>query len=81
MIRLNRRHAARRRRGASIPQFEERLLTFTERIGADPDDPFLELLADDTLRRRAAGRAARRSRKSAVDFQFLFGRGRWPHWC
>ena len=34
----------------SIPQFEERLLTFTERIENNPSDPFLSLLADDTLR-------------------------------
>jgi hypothetical protein len=33
----------------TFPQFEQRLLTFTERDGAAPD-PFLELLAADTLR-------------------------------
>ena len=49
VIRLNRRKAARRAE-ARYPQFEERLLTFTERIEKDPGDPFLELLADDTLR-------------------------------
>ena len=31
------------------PQFEERLLTFTERMEQNPGDPFLQLLADDTL--------------------------------
>ena len=49
VIRLNRRHAARRAE-ALHPQFEERLLTFTERIEKNPGDPFLELLASDTLR-------------------------------
>src|ERR1035437_5493921 len=49
VIRLNRRYAARRAE-ARYPQFEERLLTFTERIEKNPGDPFLALLADDTLR-------------------------------
>ena len=49
VIRLNRRNAARRAE-ARYPQFEERLLTFTERIENNPSDPFLALLADDTLR-------------------------------
>src|ERR1019366_7664472 len=49
VIRLNRRNAARRAE-ARYPQFEERLLTFTERIETNPADPFLALLADDTLR-------------------------------
>src|SRR5450756_2689878 len=49
VIRLNRRNAARRAE-ARYPQFEERLLTFSERIEQNPGDPFLELLADDTLR-------------------------------
>src|SRR5262245_34166689 len=48
VIRLNRRHAARKAE-QSFPQFEERLLTFTERAEANPRDPFLELLAADTL--------------------------------
>src|SRR6185369_14748460 len=49
VIRLNRRNAARRAE-AHHPQFEERLLTLTERIETHPGDPFLELLADDTLK-------------------------------
>ena len=49
VIRLNRRNAARRAE-AQYPEFEERLLTFTERIESNPGDPFLSLLADDTLR-------------------------------
>jgi hypothetical protein len=48
VIRLNRRHAARKAE-ASHPAFEERLLTFTERQEQRPEDPFLELLAMDTL--------------------------------
>src|ERR1700693_1735531 len=35
---------------AAFPQFEQRLVTFTERDGVDPNkDPFIELLAGDTL--------------------------------
>jgi hypothetical protein len=40
---------AARRTESAVPQFGERLLTFTERDGAH-DEPFLELLARDTLR-------------------------------
>src|SRR5579872_4620175 len=48
VIRLNRRRAARAAE-ARYPQFEERLLTFSERMEQNSSDPFLELLADDTL--------------------------------
>jgi len=48
VIRLNRRRAARAAE-LRYPQFEERLLTFTERMEQNPGDPFLPLLADDTL--------------------------------
>ncbi|HUA60487.1 MAG TPA: hypothetical protein VML19_17120, partial [Verrucomicrobiae bacterium] len=48
VIRLNRRHAARKAE-SRYPQFEERLLTFTEKMESNPRDPFLPLLADDTL--------------------------------
>src|ERR1039457_2171695 len=48
VIRLNRRRAARAAEH-KCPQFEERLLTFSERVERNPDDPFLELLAADTL--------------------------------
>jgi len=48
VIRLNRRRAARTAEH-KCPQFEERLLTFSERVEQNPDDPFLELLAADTL--------------------------------
>ena len=48
VIRLNRRRAARTAEH-KCPQFEERLLTFSERVEQNPSDPFLELLAADTL--------------------------------
>ncbi len=48
VIRLNRRNAARAAE-LRYPQFEERLLTFTERLAQNPTDPFLPLLADDTM--------------------------------
>src|SRR5271157_5582541 len=48
VIRLNRRHAARTAE-TKYPQFEERLLTFTERMEQNSGDPFLPLLAADTL--------------------------------
>src|ERR1035437_1308068 len=49
VIRLNRRNAARRAE-ARFPQVGERPLTFTEPIEQNTRDPFLALLADDTLR-------------------------------
>ena len=48
LIRLNRRRAAREAE-RRFPQFEERLLTFTERLEQNPADPFLPLLAADSL--------------------------------
>jgi hypothetical protein len=47
LLRLNRRRAAR---SVEIvePDFEQRLLTFTERHGRGADEPFLELLASET---------------------------------
>src|SRR5688572_32583122 len=48
VIRLNRRHAARKAE-TRYPQFEERLLTFTEKSEQSPNDPFLPLLAADAL--------------------------------
>src|SRR5205814_9630960 len=48
VIRLNRRRAAREAE-SKCPQFEERLLTFTEKMEQNPGDPFLELPAEDTL--------------------------------
>jgi hypothetical protein len=46
LLRLNRRKAAREAE-QHCPQFEQRLVTFAERAGRP--DPFLELLAADTL--------------------------------
>src|SRR5712692_5163720 len=48
LLRLNRRRAAREAEN-KFPEFEQRLLTFTERTEANASDPFLELLAADTL--------------------------------
>jgi len=48
LLRLN-RHRAARATERKFPEFEERLLTFTERSEANPEDPFLPLLAADTL--------------------------------
>lgn len=48
ILRLNRRSAARRAE-QKFPAFEERLLTFTERVRENPNDPFLDLLAADSL--------------------------------
>src|SRR6266568_3387432 len=48
LLRLNRRRAAREAEN-KFPEFEQRLLTFTERANANASDPFLELLAADTL--------------------------------
>ena len=48
VIRLNRRRAARAAE-STHPQFQERLLTFTERSETNPNDPFLHLLAADAL--------------------------------
>jgi len=45
---LNRRRAAREAE-RKCPQFEERLLTFSERVDQHAGDPFLHLLAADTL--------------------------------
>src|SRR5207249_4736765 len=48
LLRLNRRRAAREVEN-KFPEFEQRLLTFTERSDSNARDPFLELLAADTL--------------------------------
>ena len=48
VIKLNRRRAASAAE-SKYPQFQERLLTFTERSEANAGDPFLHLLAADTL--------------------------------
>ena len=48
VIRLNRRRAAREAE-SRYPQFEERLLTLSEKMDHNAGDPFLHLLADDAL--------------------------------
>jgi hypothetical protein len=48
VIRLNRRRAAREAE-SRYPEFEERLLTLSEKMEQNAGDPFLHLLADDTL--------------------------------
>src|SRR4051794_837172 len=68
VIRLNKRNAAREVE-RKYPQFQERLLTFTERSEQRPQDPFLELLAEDTLsvaQQAQPGEVA----KNAVFFSF-----------
>jgi hypothetical protein len=64
LLRLNRRNAARETE-RKFPEFEERLLTFTERARTNPEDPFLPLLAADTLevtRQAEPARVAGRNR-------------------
>jgi len=64
LLRLNRRNAARETE-RKFPAFEERLLTFTERARTNPEDPFLPLLAADTLevtRQAEPARVAGRNR-------------------
>jgi len=64
LLRLNRRHAARETE-RKFPEFQERLLTFTERARTNPGDPFLPLLAADALevtRNAEPERVAARSR-------------------
>ena len=64
LLRLNRRNAARETE-RKFPAFEERLLTFTERARSNPEDPFLPLLAADTLevtRQAEPARVAGRNR-------------------
>ncbi len=48
LLRLNRKRAANRAE-ARYPEFNQRLLTFTEKENANASDPFLPLLAADAL--------------------------------
>src|SRR5271154_2965951 len=48
LLRLN-AHRAARKAEEKFPEFEQRLLTFSERPADAKSDPFLELLAADTL--------------------------------
>jgi hypothetical protein len=64
LLELNRRKAARQTE-RQFPEFEERLLTFTERTETHPEDPFLPLLAADALdvaRRAEPARVVGRNR-------------------
>ena len=49
LLRLN-RHWAAKRAEKEFPQFQERLVTFTERSKTQSEDPFLPLLAEDALK-------------------------------
>ena len=73
VIRLNRRRAARTAE-QKYPQFEERLLTFTERMDQNPGDPFLPLLAADTL---AVAEQAQPAEVARTAWIFSFSRRRW----
>jgi hypothetical protein len=65
LLRLNRQHAARATE-RRFPQFQERLLTFAERARTDPGDPFLPLLAADTLEVTRAAEPERIATRSRI---------------
>src|SRR5262245_13205842 len=65
LLHLNRRKAARAVE-QKFPQFEERLLTLTEHAEARPNDPFLELLAGDTLSLTETAQPARVAKQSLI---------------
>jgi len=71
LLRLNRHHAARETE-RKFPVFEERLLTFTERASANPEDPFLPLLAADTLEVTRQAEPERVAGRNRI-FSFLAG--------
>ena len=70
VIRLNRRHAARQAEAAAIPQFEERLLTFTERIEAESQRSVSGPAGRRHAARGAAGAAAATSPRTRWIFSF-----------
>src|SRR6266540_2874082 len=73
LLRLNRRRAAREAEN-KFPEFEQRLLTFTERANANASDPFLELLAVDTLEAARKAEPARvTTQKTILGFAALAG--------
>ena len=74
LLRLNRRRAAREAEN-KFPEFEQRLLTFTERANANASDPFLELLAADTLEAARQAEPARVPGVERVEDQFGEGGG------
>src|SRR5690242_2932004 len=65
LIHLNRRKAAHAVE-QKFPQFQERLLTLTEHSKERPDDPFLELLAGDTLALTEQAQPARVAAQGAI---------------
>src|SRR5579871_5774069 len=65
LLRLN-RHRAARATERQFPEFEERLLTFAERARSNPDDPFLPLLAADTLQVTEAAKPERMAGRSRI---------------
>src|ERR1044072_2080345 len=65
LLHLNRRKAARAAE-QKFPQFQERLLTLTENAAARPHDPFLGLLAGDTLSLAEAAPPAHVARQSLI---------------
>src|SRR5712671_5822091 len=68
LLRLNRKRAAKEAEN-KFPGFEQRLLTFTERQQANTADPFLELLAADTLEAAREAEPARvTTQKTIVGF-------------
>ena len=65
LLRLNSRRAAREAE-KKFPEFEQRLLTFTEKSNANASDPFLELLAADTLEAARSAEPARVTTQNAI---------------
>ncbi len=65
VLHLNRRKAARAAE-QKFPEFQERLLTLTEHTAQRPDDPFLELLAGDTLSLAEKAEPARVATQSRI---------------
>jgi hypothetical protein len=70
LVRINRRRAAREAE-QRFPEFEERLLTLTERMRDNPADPFLPLIASDSLRQ------AERAVPDRIAAGICVPRGRW----
>src|SRR5438876_861313 len=65
LLRLNARRAAREAE-EKFPEFEQRLLTFTEKSNGGARDPFLELLAADTLEAARQAEPARVTTQSKI---------------
>src|SRR5437762_3248764 len=65
LLRLNARRAAREAE-EKFPEFEQRLLTFTEKTNGGARDPFLELLAADTVEAARQAEPARVTTQSKI---------------